>query len=172
MNFVIKEAEAADAESIANIHFESLRKSYAGKLPQEYLDMPVTEWRINAWKKWIARSKVRTLVAKEKEHNIGFCTLQPFNDESNKKETAEIVALFALPEKWRRGIGEDLCKQIEATARKAGFADIALWVLKSNENAQNFYLAQGYHLQEGDRIFLETANEPLLEVMYRKSLVQ
>ncbi len=158
MNVSIEAATAKDAEAIANIHFESLREGYAGKLPQEYLDMPVTDWRINAWKKWIARSKVRTLVAKEDDQNVGFCTLQPFNENPPNKETAEIVALFVQPEKWRHGV--------------AGLSKCALWVLESNENARNVYKAQGYQLQTGDRIFLETANEPLLEVMYRKSLVQ
>ncbi|NKB34001.1 MAG: GNAT family N-acetyltransferase [Pseudomonadales bacterium] len=172
MNVSIEAATAKDAEAIANIHFESLREGYAGKLPQEYLDMPVTDWRINAWKKWIARSKVRTLVAKEDDQNVGFCTLQPFNENPPNKETAEIVALFVQPDKWRHGVGVILCKGIESEAKAAGFSKLALWVLESNENARNFYKAQGYQLQTGDRIFLETANEPLLEVMYRKSLVQ
>lgn len=171
MNNLIESASASDCEAIAKIHFESMRVAYAGKLPQEYLDAPVTQWRVNAWKKWIARKKVHTFVVKEAKTNVGFCTLQPFIEEGSNNSAAEIVALFVTPEQWRRGLGAGLCRAAERAAIDSDYREMALWVLEENRDAQRFYEAQGYELQNKDRVFLETTNEPLLEVMYRKSLV-
>ncbi len=47
----------------------------------------------------------------------------------------------------RRGIGEQVLKQLESKLRQSGFVSISLTVLKENEAAVNLYRKLGYHIR-------------------------
>ncbi len=177
MDVVIQSACSDDAAPIAEVHVSALRAAYQGHLPDHLehlvLGPPDVKRRARAWEGWLKRSRVSTLVAHVDGMLTGFCTLHPMRDEAGQEAaqgmTGEIPALFVLPSHWRRGIGRLLCGQMLAEARTRDFAEVALWVLESDERARCFYNSLGFRPDGGTRVFLERSDASLHELRYRRN---
>ena len=163
----ISSASRSDAADIAQIQVQGLQAGYRGIIPDEYIDMPVSGKRIRSWSGWIDRSRVITIVCRQDDKTIGFCTMQPEFSASNRRNTAELVALYVLPPFWRKGVGRSLCEKLLTLARENGFREMVLWTLESNLQARRFYEAMEFQADNEKRIFLETPNGPIYEIRYR-----
>jgi len=59
-------------------------------------------------------------------------------------ETAEVLSLAVLPDRWRQGLGRMLMSEVERAARDEGAETVALCVRPDNQAAVKLYLSQGY----------------------------
>lgn len=166
----IRNATADDAAAIATIQCIGVKEVYHGKIPLEYSDMPVTQFRIDKWKGWINRSRVETVVAQIGDEVIGFSTLQPLKEEGVECEVADITATYVLPQYWRQKVGKQLCDAIVDLAEQKGLSEISLWELEGNDAAQSFHQAMGFREDGARRIFMELPESNLYELRYRMSL--
>ena len=174
MSVVIQSARADDAAAIAAIHVSSLRAAYLEHIPQDarrlVLDAPDVTRRERMWQRWLARRQTLTVVARTDRMVVGFCTLHPIRDASDRDRVGEIAAVYVLPSHWRRGIGRLLCEQILSGACARELAEVVLWVLESNGRARRFYESLGFQTDGETRVFLDRAGAPLHDVRYRRVL--
>jgi GNAT superfamily N-acetyltransferase len=150
----IREARLEDAGAIAAIHVASWLAAYRGIVPDEVLDELSTAERKRRWRGWLGAPDGGwlTLVAEVGGRIVGFCTLvAPSRDPDAALGTAEIAALYVMPEHWREGSGRALLSAALDEARGRGVTDVVLWVLAGNTEAQEFYSRLGWSADGAER---------------------
>jgi GNAT superfamily N-acetyltransferase len=75
---------------------------------------------------------------------VGFATVGPTDDDDADSGTAQLFAIYLVPEAAGRGIGSVLLGRAEELMRAAGSARATLWVLETNARARAFYERCGW----------------------------
>jgi ribosomal protein S18 acetylase RimI-like enzyme len=140
----IREAELADAAAIAGVHVASWRWAYRGHLPDETLDALDPAARERQWRSAISGPSTSVLVAIDRGAVVGFATVGPTDDDDADPGTAQLFAIYLVPEAAGRGIGSVLLGRAEELMRAAGSARATLWVLETNARARAFYERRGW----------------------------
>jgi GNAT superfamily N-acetyltransferase len=167
MKPIIRLAVEADANQIANVHIISWRAIYRGHMPDSVLNNLSLEKRTQ---EWVERFKagVMAWVIEIDYKIIGFASICPTRDaDDDPKRVAEISAIYLLPEYWRKGLGQQLCKVLFDNVQKKGFKEITIWVLESNTQARHFYEMLGF-IETGDVELDHIGCESLRVLRYRK----
>lgn len=151
----VREATIDDAAGIARVRIETWRAAYAGLVPQAMLDrMDVqreTERRTELWHEAHAHPHVHELVAVADGEVVGWAAIGPAREEVDGA-TGELYAIYALSERWSRGVGHALLMEAERRLRADGHARVYLWVLEGNERAQRFYEQHGWMPDGGVKV--------------------
>lgn len=100
------------------------------RFPRNYMRQLVTSARAAAW------------LAEDDSGLAGFAVVEWFN--SSEGSRAYIATIEVSAEQRRRGIGTELLRRIEGSARKAGAQTIWLHVDAENGAAIRLYQAHGY----------------------------
>jgi GNAT superfamily N-acetyltransferase len=169
----IRRALPADARAISDARAASWRAAYQGLFPQPVLDgIDVSGWASRA-AVWLASTsgRGRDWVAEEDGAIVGWASrFLPGRDEDLDPACAEIVALYALPSHWGRGLGRALLEVVTGDLRAHGATGIALWVVEGNDRARRFYERQGF-VADGRRADSGVARDvEVFSVRYRKPL--
>lgn len=167
---IIRLATVEDAEGVAVVHVRVWQEAYRGLLPQEFLDQRDPARSRIGWHRWIedARAPAAILVAEDEVGTIvGFVSVSPSRDpDADPAVEGEIQAVYLLPGYWGQGLGRQL---MEAGLRRlddAGYHEVTLWVLESNQRARRFYEAGGWHA-DGSTKTDSSTGVTLHEVRYR-----
>lgn len=104
----------------------------------------------------------KSLVALNKDKIIGILLISP-DDHTNKKTIREIVILWVHPDLRKRGIGEQLVRNVESSSRNNGIDLLTIQVYKQLKT-HDFWKNIGYKLYN---IYSEDNTEVF---MYRKNL--
>jgi GNAT superfamily N-acetyltransferase len=137
MEFRIRRAEVADARAIASVHVSSWRSTYAGIVPDEFLAALSMDDRAEMWGRMLAAEDALMFVAEGKASIFGFAC-GGRSREALDSYDAEMYAIYLLRETQGMGVGRGLFQALVASLREAGYAGMALWVLKENPAAR-FY---------------------------------
>jgi GNAT superfamily N-acetyltransferase len=142
----IREAEARDAEILAQIHVRAWQEAYRGQLTDDYLDGLSVADRAEQWRGSLAhqRETWRTWVAEDGGAVIGWATTGPSEDADAEDRTGEVYAIYLEPDRVGTGIGRALFAHAVDDLRQRGFATVTLWVLETNERARRFYEIAGW----------------------------
>jgi L-amino acid N-acyltransferase YncA len=144
---VVRDAAAADARAIASVHVRSWQEGYCGVVDEAVLDGLSVDRRARAWRERVeaADEVERTLVAERDGAVVGFCALAaPTRDRPAADATAEVVALYVDPDKWRSGAGTALLEAAVDGLRGDGWERVTLWVLERNARGRAFYERCGF----------------------------
>ncbi len=107
-NVTYRRAVADDALAVAKVHVESWRKSFAGIVPQEFLDNMTIEKREPAFRQGFGEANYKMFVAETAQGRIvGFADFGKARENDLPFE-AELYAIYLLQEFQGRGIGENL----------------------------------------------------------------
>ena len=165
---LVRMATTADAPHIAHIHVETWRAAYRGQMPDAVLNGLDAGRRTTFWQERLAQTRGAVFVAEDGGRITGFCDLIPSRDkDADARVVAEIVAIYILPQHWRKGAGRALCDRALATARGQGCKTVTLWVLASNGGAKRFYEAMGFSLDGATKTDRLTDGSELHEVRFR-----
>ncbi|HXG82407.1 MAG TPA: 3-deoxy-manno-octulosonate cytidylyltransferase [Pyrinomonadaceae bacterium] len=105
---IYRKAKIEDVPQIAAVHVESWQKSFAGIVPQVFLDKMSVEKRENAFRQMFSEETYKMFVAETSAGKIvGFADFGKSRDE-NLKYAAELYAIYLLPEFQRKDIGGNL----------------------------------------------------------------
>ncbi|MEV7277379.1 GNAT family N-acetyltransferase [Streptomyces sp. NPDC093111] len=170
----IREAGPSDAAAVAAVHVHSWRAAYRGLVPDAYLDSLDVGERTEVWRERLSAPGAPTVLVAEEEGGgtVAFSCFRPWSgQEADPSVTAELSALYALPEAWGRGVGRTLLAATGAAMTAAGFREAGLWVLEGNARARAFYEAAGWR-PDGTSVAEETGGRVLDELLYRVGLLR
>ncbi|MEU2073112.1 GNAT family N-acetyltransferase [Streptomyces sp. NPDC013489] len=168
----IREALPEDAAGIAAVHVLSWRAAYRDLLPGPYLDSLDVEERTVTWRaRLTAPERSAVLVETGPDERVrAFSCFRAWPDEEfDRRTTAELAALYALPEAWGTGVGRALLAASAEALVATGFRTAALWVLAGNARGRRFYEAAGWRA-DGEAVREETGGRMLEELRYRRDL--
>jgi GNAT superfamily N-acetyltransferase len=107
-NIGFREAAAADCLAVARVHVQSWQESFAGIVPQIFLDKMSVEKRAKAFEKGFSAPFYKMYVSEAPERGIvGFADLGEPREDIDGYE-GELYAIYLLPKFQRKGIGERL----------------------------------------------------------------
>jgi GNAT superfamily N-acetyltransferase len=161
----IRKALPQDAPSIARVHVDSWRTSYASILSSQLLASLSYADRQKMWSGILALPSGQSLVyvAETPERQVvGFVSAGPERAGADDYR-GEIYALYLLQSFHRQGIGRQLFQAAAAELAQRGLDSLLVWVLAGNP-ARAFYEALGgqYLREQG----IEIGGQRLVEVAY------
>lgn len=109
-NVSFREATVADCVAVAEVHVRSWRESFAGIVPQSFLDGMSVEKRAAAFAEGFAAESYMMYVAEAAGRGVvGFADFGEPRENIDAYE-GELYAIYLLPEFQRKGVGERLFK--------------------------------------------------------------
>ncbi|MEV0895207.1 GNAT family N-acetyltransferase [Actinoplanes sp. NPDC049802] len=167
---IVRSATMDDAGALAVVHVRTWQEAYRGKVPQEYLDQLDPSQRREGWLRWLQSDHapaVTLVLEHEVDGVVGFVNVSPSRDpDTDPQLVGEIKAIYLLPEYWGHGAGRLLMEAGLHRLEKAGYSEVVLWVLDTNDRARRFYEAGGWRV-DGSSKTDESRGFPLAEVRYR-----
>jgi GNAT superfamily N-acetyltransferase len=150
---VVRPAVVTDAPSIALVHTRSWQHAYRGQVPDEVLDALDVDVRTARWQQLLAAAPSTSqvvLVAETPDGLVGFATGGPCRD-TDRPQSAEVYAIYALPTHWGMGIGAQL--MVSVLGNLGGDATaVSLWVIADNARARTFYAGFGFVDDGAERV--------------------
>ena len=115
---------------MARVHVRSWRESFAGVVPQSFLDKMSVEVRAKAFEEGFSAPCYRMYVAEVPGQGvIGFADFGGAREAVGGYE-GELYAIYLLPEFQRKGVGERLFRQGVEFLRRGGKSSMYLLVLE------------------------------------------
>ena len=150
---IYRKATTKDALGVAKVHVESWHKSFAGIVPQEFLDNLTVEKREAAFRQGFAENEYKMFVAETAADGIvGFADFG-IARESNLGFEAELYAIYLLPEFQGKKIGEHLFKLCQNEMISDGITSMYLMALAISPY-KSFYDKMGGKIVEKGNHFL------------------
>jgi ribosomal protein S18 acetylase RimI-like enzyme len=162
MEFRIRKATLDDADSIARVHVESWQTTYAGIVPQPYLDSLSREARAQNWRQHLAAADPLILVAEGEPGVFGFACGGKQRDPTLVYD-GELYAIYLLRTAQRQGIGRALARAVAEDLRSRNCRSMIVWVLKLNPAVAFYKALGGVHVAEKP---IEIGGTRLIEVAF------
>jgi ribosomal protein S18 acetylase RimI-like enzyme len=163
MDFKIRKAVPEDAQSIGLVQVESWRKTYAGIVPDAYLASLDDEVRAAEWKKHLEAGQIFIFVVEDQWGIFGFIAGGAIRDPIDGYD-AELYAIYLMPARQRRGVGEELVLSLREALLMRGFSSMIVWVLERNLPGVSFYKSLG-GMQIGEKT-IEIGGTVLTELAF------
>jgi len=165
---LVREATAADAESIGEAHAEAFRVAHRDLFEQAWL-RELVERRRTMWAHRLrGREHARNtlLVAQRGSAVAAFVHFGPHSDGA---PDGEIFDCFAHPDVWGRGVAATVMDKAWEMLREAGFRRVRLWTLAGANRARHFY--ESHRFAETGRTRERDFGDgrPVLEIEYLRS---
>lgn len=107
-NISFREATVSDCPAVAKVHVRSWKESFAGIVPQTFLDKMSVEKRATAFAAGFSADSYKMYVAEAPARGVvGFADFGEPRESVGAYE-GELYAIYIVPEFQRRGIGERL----------------------------------------------------------------
>jgi GNAT superfamily N-acetyltransferase len=151
----VRQARAADAESLARVQVASWRLSFAGIVPGPLLAELTGEqaqkvWR-DRWREAITNpptSRHRVLAAVDggpAREVAGFASAGPATDADRWPGTdGEVYELRISPERTGQGHGSRLLHAVADTLIEDGFHTVSIWALEADTSLRRFLESSGW----------------------------
>ena len=162
----IRAARLSDASSIARVHIDSWRTTYAAVMPAEFLLGLSYSQRASWWEEILGADPpaISAFVAEAPGGEVvGFVGGGP-EQEANPAFGAELYAIYLYEDYQRRGVGRRLVSALAEALSALGFSSMLLWVLEDNPAARSFYVSLGG--EELGRKTITIGGRDLTEVSY------
>jgi L-amino acid N-acyltransferase YncA len=153
----IRRATPEDAASIAHVHVDSWRTTYAGIVPDACLAALNEAERELQWQKWLT-SDTPVYVAELDTQVIGFIAGGPIREPIETYDT-ELYAIYILQRAQGQGIGKALLQELATSLLGQGYKSMILWVLDQNP-AKHFYIHTGAKILISKEIEMGSAMLP------------
>lgn len=154
-----------DAPAIARVHVDSWRSTYAGIVPQTFLDGLTYEGREEMWRRNLTNPERKSvlLVAEDEAGKIvGFAVGGPGRDEHPDYD-AELYAIYLFQETQGQGIGRQLMSALAGYLVEQGYKAWLIWVLRDNPSRGFYERTGGQYVTEKT---IEIGGAALPEIAY------
>jgi ribosomal protein S18 acetylase RimI-like enzyme len=138
MEVKVRRAVLEDAESIALVQVESWRKTYAGILPESYLESLNIEKHAMFWRQGLREGHMFIFVAEDSWGIFGFISGGAIREPISGYD-AELYAIYLMPARQRRGVGQEMALALREALLMQSYSSMIVWVLELNAPAVSFY---------------------------------
>jgi ribosomal protein S18 acetylase RimI-like enzyme len=145
LTYAIMPAGPGDAAQLARVHVQSWRETYAGILPQPYLDAMSIPRHARQWRRRLMSTDEVTLAAEGAEGLVGYCS--GGDARWRTPNEAEITTLYVLGQAQGAGLGRRLLTDTARVLAARGAKTLVIWVLQDNLAARAFYERLGGRLE-------------------------
>jgi ribosomal protein S18 acetylase RimI-like enzyme len=142
MEVKVRRAAVEDAESIGLVQVESWRKTYAGILPDAHLESLNIEKHALFWRQSLREGRMYVFVAEDSWGIFGFIAGGAIREPIEGYD-AELYAIYLMPARQRRGVGQELALTLREALLMESFNSMVVWVLEQNLPAVSFYKKLG-----------------------------
>jgi ribosomal protein S18 acetylase RimI-like enzyme len=142
MDFKIRWAVPEDSIWIGLVQVESWRKTYAGIVPEAYLASLDAEKNAEMWRRGMKAGDMAVFVAEDEWGIFGFVSGWAIREPIPGYD-AELYAIYLMPARQRRGVGQELARSLRDALLMEGFRSMVVWVLERNLPAVSFYKRLG-----------------------------
>jgi GNAT superfamily N-acetyltransferase len=160
----VRTAVVDDAPAMGRVMVQAWLAAHRGQMPDAVWQKRVHEWTpdvsARAWARLLAEredgdsQRVVALVAEDGPGNLVALVLGTEVADDTSGSTAQIDALYVLPDRQGHGIGRWLLREAASELATLGFSAIHIGVLTANLPARRFYEAMGGR-EIGQRMFDE-----------------
>lgn len=162
-NYIIKQMETEEEiNGKGYVHYIAWHETYKNLVDSLYLNSVTLE----KCTKSAHRFTNNILVAKDGERIIGFIGYGSYRDQT-LPEHGEIFALYVLQEYHGQKVGYALMNA--AMNQLANYDRIALWVLKGNDRAIEFYQKYGFRFDGTQAEILLGTPNTVLRMIYKRN---
>ncbi len=140
--WLIREAGRHDAGAVADLHIESWRATYAGILPETYLQHDIVAERRSFWQNALCAPAPGDLVLLMLRDG-GLIAFAAVLADHEPDCDAYIDNLHVHPENKGLGLGTAMMGVLAERLVNAGARSACLWVFDDNHAAMDFYLRLG-----------------------------
>lgn len=169
-------ARVDDASGTTAVHIAAWQAGYRGLLPRQFLDAmsePASvEQRTAQWAAAIEGGR-RVVIAEDAGGQVvAFAITMASRDDDATASVGEIPAIYCHPDAWGTGCGRAVHDGALVELAGAGYDEVTLWVLSSNQRARAFYARQGWRADAGPAGVKQdhVAGAQVEEVRYRCAL--
>jgi ribosomal protein S18 acetylase RimI-like enzyme len=153
-NIGYREATVSDCVAIAQVHVQSWKQSFAGIVPQAFLDNMSVEKRAKAFESRFSEVSYKMYVAEAAGHSVvGFADFGEPREKIGNYE-GELYAIYLLVEFQRKGIGAQLFNQGVEFLIRSGKSSMYLLALEVSPY-KSFYEKMGGQVIGRKRIEIE-----------------
>ncbi|OBG33414.1 GNAT family N-acetyltransferase [Mycobacterium sp. E3198] len=134
-DIAIREATPDDFAEVAAMHYPVWRRSWAGILLPQVLDLlgPPKRWVAEIYPQSLQRRGWRMWVAEAGGRTLGVTIFGP---DSDQPEDLLVDALYVAEESQRHGIGARMLGEVLGSHPSG---DVILWCAEQNDRARRFY---------------------------------
>ena len=141
----IRKATPDDTQQLAAIHAEAWRAAYKDIVPADQLALRGSyAYRLDFWKKELRKPHNEHFLAMEPFGPVGYFSLGAPRDDDMPPGTLELIAIYFLPQHWRRGYGTQCMSFVLNHCQEKEAKQVSLWVFEENQNARSFYRKLGF----------------------------
>lgn len=144
----LRPAEPGDAKILAYIQTESWKAAFAGILSQEELTKRTEPERVKAMYERILSNPAVHLTIETVEGTPHCIAGWSRSRGGQGENTAELICIHSLPDRWRRGYGSMMMDHVLSEIREQGYEEVVLWVFEQNHRARRFYEKHGFTLTD------------------------
>src|SRR5579875_3020233 len=139
----VRPAACADAAGIARVHVDAWRSTYAGVVPDSYLERLSVERRQAFWRRTLCESDGSSgefvyVAASDLGEIVGFAS-GGAEREGNQEYPGELYAIYLLESAQRQGLGRQLARAVATGLANRCYVGMLLWVLANNAIGRAFY---------------------------------
>lgn len=141
MEYQIRRGVEVDAEALSRVHLASWRTTYGGMIPEAFFDQMERDLdqRVERHRTRLASADVGVWVAVTPEnHVVGFADGGPIRQVQDLFD-GELYAIYLLKGWQGLGVGKALVQHLAQYLSSRGKQAMAVWVLKDNVPARQFY---------------------------------
>jgi ribosomal protein S18 acetylase RimI-like enzyme len=142
----IRPARLQDALKVADIQVRAWHTAYKGIVPDSVLQEITLARKKSDWEQSLTKNPSCAVVATLDEQVVGWASFGTNRDKDADRVTGEVYGMYVDPDRWRKGIGRALMRQVELELSKT-FLSATLWVLEHNQAARKFYERFGFVLE-------------------------
>lgn len=142
MEFIIRKATNEDAQAIASVQVDTWRSTYAGIVPEAFLNSLNATGRAENWREQLQAGDMVAFVAEGRTGVFGFICGGKLREAIGAYD-GELYAIYIVPEGQRSGVGRRMTTSLAEALRIEGFKSMAVWVLERNLAAVSFYQRLG-----------------------------
>lgn len=135
----IRKADQSDLYSIAVVQVDSNRSTYAGIMPDDYLNNLSYEDKADSWKSRLfgnGSSEIMYVAECSENGIVGFTAASTIKTDDFYER--ELSAIYILNEFQGRGIGKSLIEAVVSDYISENVKSMILWTLEENP-ARQFY---------------------------------
>jgi ribosomal protein S18 acetylase RimI-like enzyme len=164
---LVREATAADADAIGEVHAEAWRAGHRDLFESDWL-VRLAGQRRTVWQSVLndRRYSRNTMLVAERGHRVaGFVYFGPHTDGTRD---AEILDCYAHPSVWGHGVAATLMDTAWEMVRERRFRRVRLWTMTGANRARHFYTSFGFEETGRRREHDFGDGRPVLEVEYAR----